>query len=225
MSQKTDAALTILADVIRNEVVLGGNTKGRVADMIQDIIDSKPNNTALTAAVAALVDASPAALDTLNELAAALGDDPNLATTLTTAIGLKANASAITNVNNTSDANKPVSTAQQTAIDLKVDKVNAAVAITDAATVDLTAIKHTLATSNATKTVTISYTGDDITLELMLNTVSSIFTFPASALCVSEGVASGNNTAGLSGVSGDKYIIGIKKIGSAYYVACKNFGQ
>lgn len=42
------------------------------------------------AAVAALVDSSPATLDTLNELAAALGDDPNFATTLTNALALKA---------------------------------------------------------------------------------------------------------------------------------------
>jgi hypothetical protein len=42
------------------------------------------------AVVAALVDSSPAALDTLNELAAALGDDPNFATTLATSLGLKA---------------------------------------------------------------------------------------------------------------------------------------
>ncbi len=37
-----------------------------------------------------LVDSSPATLDTLNELAAALGDDPNFATTTATNIGLKA---------------------------------------------------------------------------------------------------------------------------------------
>ena len=36
-----------------------------------------------------LVDSSPAALDTLNELAAALGDDPNFATTVSTSIGTK----------------------------------------------------------------------------------------------------------------------------------------
>lgn len=42
------------------------------------------------AAVAALIDSSPGALDTLNELAAALGDDPNFATTMTNALALKA---------------------------------------------------------------------------------------------------------------------------------------
>jgi len=39
--------------------------------------------------VAALVDSSPATLDTLNELAAALGDDPNFATTTATQLGLR----------------------------------------------------------------------------------------------------------------------------------------
>lgn len=42
---------------------------------------------AADAAAAALVDSSPATLDTLNELAAALGDDPNFATNMTTALG------------------------------------------------------------------------------------------------------------------------------------------
>ena len=41
------------------------------------------------AALAALVDSSPAALDTLNELAAALGDDPNFAATMTTELAKK----------------------------------------------------------------------------------------------------------------------------------------
>ena len=40
-------------------------------------------------AVANLVDAAPATLDTLNELAAALGDDPNFATTVTNIVATK----------------------------------------------------------------------------------------------------------------------------------------
>jgi hypothetical protein len=39
--------------------------------------------------IANLVDSSPSTLDTLNELAAALGDDPNFATTVATSIGTK----------------------------------------------------------------------------------------------------------------------------------------
>ncbi|WP_292463461.1 hypothetical protein [Mesorhizobium sp.] len=44
----------------------------------------------VNAAVAALVAAAPGTLDTLNELAAALGDDPNFATTMTTLLAGKA---------------------------------------------------------------------------------------------------------------------------------------
>ncbi len=43
----------------------------------------------ITTEVAALVDSAPGTLDTLNELAAALGDDPNFATTVTNSIATK----------------------------------------------------------------------------------------------------------------------------------------
>ena len=88
-------------------------------------------------AISNLVDAAPTTLNTLNELAAALGDDANYASTISTALGLKApladptftgTVSGITksmvglgNVDNTTDANKPVSTATQTALDLKLN--------------------------------------------------------------------------------------------------------
>lgn len=56
-------------------------------------------------AVAGLVDSAPGTLDTLNELAAALGDDPNFATTLTNQIAAKQDAltagNGITITNNT----------------------------------------------------------------------------------------------------------------------------
>jgi len=94
-------------------------------------------------AVANLVDSSPALLNTLDEIAAAIGDDPNFAATLSTSIGLKAPIASPTftgtvagitstmvglgNVDNTSDVNKPVSTATQTALDLKLDLTSPAV--------------------------------------------------------------------------------------------------
>ena len=45
--------------------------------------------SAANSAVAAVVDSAPETLDTLNELAAALADDPNFATTITTQLGNK----------------------------------------------------------------------------------------------------------------------------------------
>lgn len=49
-----------------------------------------PSNAEMAAAIAALVNSAPGVLDTLNELAAALGNDPNFATTVTTALATKA---------------------------------------------------------------------------------------------------------------------------------------
>ena len=46
--------------------------------------------------IAALVNSSPATLDTLAEIATALGNDPNFATTITNLIGTKLNSSAYT---------------------------------------------------------------------------------------------------------------------------------
>ena len=106
------------------------------------------NSTALATtafvgtAVSNLVNAAPESLNTLKELSDALGADANYASTITTALGTKAPIASPTftgtvggitksmvglaNVDNTTDANKPVSTATQTALDLKLDSSTAA---------------------------------------------------------------------------------------------------
>lgn len=56
---------------------------------------SNKTSSEIQAAVAALVNASPSTLDTLSEIATALGNDPNLATTLSAEIGTKANSSDV----------------------------------------------------------------------------------------------------------------------------------
>ncbi|UYP69636.1 head decoration protein [Thalassobacter stenotrophicus] len=48
----------------------------------------------VAAAIGALIDAAPGAMDTLNELAVALGDDPNFATTVTNALAGKLSAAS-----------------------------------------------------------------------------------------------------------------------------------
>lgn len=59
-------------------------------------------NTSVSAGLASLVDSAPTTLDTLNEIAAALGDDPDFATTITTSLGNVENTanSAQTTANN-----------------------------------------------------------------------------------------------------------------------------
>jgi hypothetical protein len=57
-------------------------------------------------AIGNLVDTAPSTLDTLNELAAALGDDENFSTTIATSVGTKQDkSSAITIVDNGTDPN------------------------------------------------------------------------------------------------------------------------
>lgn len=58
------------------------------------VYSSQKTDNQISTAVANLVDSSPAALDTLNELATALGDDPNFATTINTALGLRVRVDA-----------------------------------------------------------------------------------------------------------------------------------
>ena len=53
----------------------------------------------VTTAVANLIDSAPGALDTLNELAAAINDDNNFATTIVTQLGNKANTASLTTAN------------------------------------------------------------------------------------------------------------------------------
>jgi hypothetical protein len=100
-------------------------------------LSSYYTSSQVDSAIAAVVDAAPGTLDTLNELAAAINDDASFASTVTTALGSKApidsptftgTVSGITksmvglpNVDNTADTEKPVSTAQQTALNLKAN--------------------------------------------------------------------------------------------------------
>ncbi len=86
-------------------------------------------------AVSNLIDNAPQALDTLKELSSALGADANFATTVATTIATKAPLASpaftgtvtgiskvmvgLENVDNTTDALKPVSAAQLAALDLK----------------------------------------------------------------------------------------------------------
>src|SRR5690606_31895116 len=102
-----------------------------------------------------------------------------------------------------------------------VASVNSAVALTDAGTIDITGPRHTLTTADS-RTFTISYLGDKIDMIITLNSTSETFTFPSSALCVREGVASGDNILVLDGISGDEFFVSIERFGTDFYVVSKN---
>lgn len=66
-----------------------GDTKVVSVDL-SSYYTSAQTDSAVSTAISNLVDTAPTTLDTLNELAAALGDDPNFATTVTNSIAEKA---------------------------------------------------------------------------------------------------------------------------------------
>lgn len=100
------------------------DTIARVADI--PTVDGLASTTYVDTKVADLVNSAPETLDTLNELSAALGDDPNFATTILTEIGNKANKTDIkqadwNETNETDPAfiqNKPVSETEDDAMDM-----------------------------------------------------------------------------------------------------------
>ena len=72
---------------VTGNVAVTGLVDGR--DVAADGVTLDGMEAYVDTGIAALVDSSPAALDTLNELAAALGDDPNFATTVNNSIATK----------------------------------------------------------------------------------------------------------------------------------------
>ena len=72
-----DAAATAAAVALINDTTSGSSS----------VYSSSKTDTNIAAAVAALVASSPSALDTLNELASALGDDANFSATMAAALG------------------------------------------------------------------------------------------------------------------------------------------
>jgi hypothetical protein len=90
LSALTTTAKSNLVAAI-NEVAAGQAQAGAQIDDVtpstSKVYSSSKTNSQIAAAVSNLVASSPAALDTLNELAAALGNDANFATTVNTALG------------------------------------------------------------------------------------------------------------------------------------------
>jgi len=86
-ADQTDAEIKTAVEA-GTDIALAGNPTTTTQTPLDN--STKIATTAYAdAAVATLVDSAPAALDTLNELAAALGDDANYATTTAAAIGEK----------------------------------------------------------------------------------------------------------------------------------------
>lgn len=100
VSGLTTTATNLVAAVNEVKVTADAAAGGGIAinDAVTNTTDawsSSKVSTEIASQVASTVDAAPASLDTLNELAAALGDDANFAANTTALIGTKANASDV----------------------------------------------------------------------------------------------------------------------------------
>jgi archaellum component FlaC len=108
------------------------NAKAFVDTIVGDLtVDGTGGNTVtdrIASAVAGLVDSSPETLNTLSELAAALGDDPNFATTVATDIGTKVSKSGDTMTGDLSLAQDPTSALHAATKQYVDDSVSQAVA-------------------------------------------------------------------------------------------------
>ena len=128
------SAAEIGVEIDTNKFKIGDGTN-RWADLTYFTADA-------AAAIQDLIDGAPDLLDTLNELAASIGDNPDFIGTMTTSLAAKAPLASPTftgtvagitksmvglgNVDNTSDAAKQISTATQTALDAKLASATAA---------------------------------------------------------------------------------------------------
>jgi hypothetical protein len=79
-----------IASVWTQQTTSGGGTWGSITGTLSSQADlTSYVSSAVSSGIASLVASSPAALDTLNELAAALGNDANFATTVTNSLAAK----------------------------------------------------------------------------------------------------------------------------------------
>lgn len=80
-------------------------------------------NKAISTKVAEIIDSAPEALNTLNELAAALDNDPNFAATISAQIGAKANSSDVYTTTQTDQAISSAIASKVTSTDVNTIKV------------------------------------------------------------------------------------------------------
>ena len=176
--------------------------------------NSYATTTDISNAVNALIDAAPSSLDTLNELAAALGDDSNFASTVTTSIATKLNSADFDSTFDTRLATKTTDDVTEGEgsnlyyTDARVNS-NFAAKTTDDLTEGSTNLYYTDARVEAAITVdaTLSKTGGQISMPASGVTAGSYGS--ASAVPVftvdEQGRITSASTTAVAGVSGFSY--------------------
>lgn len=94
------ANLVAAINELQSSIVSGGGAAiDDTTPSASKVYSSSKTDSQIQTAVAALVSSAPGVLDTLKELADALGGDPNFASTITSLIGTKANDDAVVKLN------------------------------------------------------------------------------------------------------------------------------
>jgi len=194
---KTDDASELLANLTMGGTIdMDGNEILNVTNPSQ--AGSAATKAYVDSEVAGIVDAAPGALDTLNELAAAMGDDANFSATVTNALGLKAATTyvdaQITATEGYADtAEADAITAAAAAAQTKADtaQANAQAFATNA---DLAVSAAWLAADTAqTTSINAAWAAADVTA---INTAASDATTKANAAqAAAEATAAAANTA------------------------------
>ena len=185
----TPTSLTFALTGTYTNTTLGGVSGINRSDQIANL-------AYVSAKIDSVINSGPGALDTLNELAAALGNDANFSTTVLNSLALKAPLASPTftgtvagitkamvglgNVDNTSDANKPVSTATAAAIAAVTNSASLSGAVDFSNATSITGLTKTSVglgnvdnTSDANKPVS---TAQQTALNLKANIESPTFT-------------------------------------------------
>ena len=110
------ALQTALQTNIDAEALTGTNARGVLSGRLDSLELDPVTKTYVDAAVTNLIDAAPGVLNTLNEIAAALGDDENFATTVT---------NNIATVQADVDANEAASDVAEAALSARLDTLEA----------------------------------------------------------------------------------------------------
>lgn len=120
-------ALNELKSALDSTATINDSTTGTTSTW-----SSSKINTQITNAISAVINSAPTALDTLDELAAALGDDANFASTVTTALGNRVRTdTASQGLNGTQQSNARTNIGAASASDLSTLTTNVGSTSTD----------------------------------------------------------------------------------------------
>ena len=172
----TASGITVSGDVTINggDIILGGTGRIQGIDTVSASTDAA-NKGYVDTAVSNLVNAAPAALNTLDELAAALGDDANFATTVTNSIATKVSTGSAEYLKNATVSNDTITFT-------KGDGATFAISISDA---------------NTWRGVTDSTSTVDSTISASATAVKAAYDLAAAALPATGKAADSNLLDGL----------------------------